>query len=143
MAQAKKSTRKAATKRVTASNTTQPKAEFKIPSGFVQPETGFYDAHDFEKHPLIIGTIIDFRETTPKKKGDKAQKLMVVENSETGVKETVFHSHQLTGLFDACHIGDEVMIQFQGVKKLPGKKSLKLFETAYKSNAVKPTRKKK
>jgi len=139
---AKKTAAKKATKN-TASNSEQPIAEAKIPAGFTQPETGFYDAHDFDKHPIIEGEVVDKRKTQPKKKSDKPQDLLVVLRKADNQKVTVFSSHQLQGLFDAVHIGDEVFIQFQGVKPLPGKKSLKLFATGYKSKAIKPTRGKK
>lgn len=139
---AKKTTRKTAKKAPRGFSAVQPNVKVKIPAGFAQPETGFYDSHDFEKEPEITGTVVDFRTIPPKKKKDNEQRLMIVERSDNGVKESVWHSHQLSGIFDACEIGDEVYICYTGVKKLDKGKTLKTFETAYKSNAIKPAKKK-
>lgn len=104
-----------------------------LPAGFKRVESAgsFPENHDFKKDPVIMGKVTAMK-TTERKRGKKTEKtrIMYIANKETGEVRAVWESHALAALFDEAKVGNSVYIKSLGVKKLPGKKTLKQFDTA-------------
>jgi hypothetical protein len=107
----------------------------KIPAGYkVCPTAGSTSAVDWDKTPVVEGTVIEIKDVTvtdkkTKKKNDT--RLMVVETKE-GEEVAVWEKFQLETLFNSVEAGDKVYIAHTGVKRIPGGKTLHEFVTAFK-----------
>lgn len=107
----------------------------KIPAGYkVCPTAGSTAGVDWEKTPVVEGTILEIKNVMVKDKKTKKKKetrLMVVE-TKGGAEVAVWEKYQLQNLFDSVEEGSKVYIAHTGVKKLEGGNTLHEFVTAYK-----------
>ncbi len=100
-----------------------------VPAGFERIQTGsFAPIHDFKKAPKLVG-IVQEKRTSEQKRGGKLVpvQILAIANEETGEITSVWESHALLPLMQRAEKGDRVFIEFLGVKKLKGKKTLKDF----------------
>lgn len=104
-----------------------------IPQGFQKFTTGSFPTnHDFRAEPVCQGKVIQIKKV-PQKRGKKTEEVLVlyVANSD-GVVSAVWESHAIADGIANTKPGDEVFIRFNGIQKLKGKKTLKLFDYAVK-----------
>lgn len=112
------------------SERSQPKLpQVKLPKGFkIVAGNGFAKTFFFESPgDEIQGEVKEVRDLTYSK---KQRKIMTIENSD-GIF-SIWDSAQLLPLMESVEEGDEVYIRFDGMKKLKGKKQMRLFTTAVK-----------
>lgn len=108
-------------------------AASKLPAGYESVQgAGFPDNHDFEKSPILQGTVTDVK-TVSVKKGRKMEdtQLMTVADSD-GVISAVWNSAGLKELFSKVKKGDSVFIEFLGMIPLKGKQSMKKYSIGHK-----------
>lgn len=104
-----------------------------VPAGFQKVETGNFPAnHDFKKEPILQGKVTQIKDV-PQKRGKKTEEVRVIYVADAdGVISAVWESHAISDGMRQVKPGDEVYIRFNGVQKLKGKKTLKLFDFAIK-----------
>jgi hypothetical protein len=100
-----------------------------VPAGFQRVETGsFPPNHDFKKSPRLQGKVIQIKDV-PQKRGKKTEEVRVIYVAdENGEVSAVWESHAIADGMAKLKAGDEVLIEFKGVQKLKGKKTLKNFD---------------
>ena len=107
----------------------------KIPAGYkVCPTAGSTSGVDWEKTPVLEGTVLEIKNVTvtdKKTKKKKETRLMVLE-TKGGEEVAVWEKYQLENLFNSVEEGSKVYIVHTGVKKIDGGKTLHEFVTAYK-----------
>lgn len=89
----------------------------------------FPENWDYKKNPLLVGKVTE-KKKVPFKRGKKTEEVFVVSvaQQDTGEIVTVWESHALGAFMDEVKQGDEVKIEFKGVRKMKGKKTLKDFD---------------
>lgn len=108
----------------------QPKLpNVKLPAGFkVVAGNGFAKSFFFENQgDSIQGVVQEVRDI---KYGGKKRKIMTLENAQGNF--SIWDTSQLLELMNNVEKGDEVYIRFDGMKKLKGKKEMRLFTCGVK-----------
>lgn len=100
-----------------------------IPKGYkVIANGGMTETHDFEKHPILEGEVLEIKTLPPKfgedKKGKKIEvrketRLMVLK-TKTG-DAAVWEKKALENLFDQCEVGSDVHIHYTGRIEIKGR----------------------
>lgn len=123
---------------------TPTKSNVALPAGFEHITSGdFAQIHDFKTTPIVQGIVsgkksLEMMRGSGKNKKMEPVAILTVTNSDTGEITSIFESSALEGVINEAKVGDEVYIAFKGVKKLPGKKTLKEYITGLKRG--KPTK---
>ena len=104
--------------------------EAKTEGGYRKVASGSFAPNwDYKKEPILEGKVIS-KKKVPFKRGKKTEEVFVIEVAQaTGEIVNVWESHATAALMEEVKIGQGVKIEFKGVKKLKGKKTLKEFET--------------
>lgn len=102
-----------------------------LPAGFKSAavEGSFGQLHDFDKTPVLQGVCIKIQTVN---KGTKKENDVMTIKAKDGTLHSVWKSYQLDGLFQKSTVGKEIYLQFDGVQKLKGRKSMKLFTVGVK-----------
>lgn len=105
------------------------KSKAAIPAGFTKVETGsFPPNHDFKANPICAGKVVQIKEV-PQKRGKKTEEVRVLYVADAdGVIGAVWESHAIADAMKKVKPGDEVHIEFKGITKLKGKKTLKQYD---------------
>lgn len=104
-----------------------PKVE--LPKGFkIVAGNGYAKSFFFEDIGDTLQGVV--KEVRKIKYQGKARQIMTVENDE-GIF-SIWDSAQLLPLMETVEEGEEVYIRFEGMKKLKGKKEMRLFTVAKK-----------
>lgn len=109
-------------------------SKVQLPAGFRAITTGAYgEEWDYERNPLIQGTVVDaVREIEVGKGKDKRmQRVVTVKSDEDGKKYTVWDSASLRAFFDNLRVGLQVAVVFKGYKEVGRPMPMKEFEGAY------------
>lgn len=118
---------KAAAKKAPAKRSKKGVAHAVLPEGF-QAIGGFAQSWEYEKEPLLVGTITGFREVTVKRGRKEEPVNTCTIEREDGTLVTVWESATLRGLFEQCEEGQMVAIAYQGIGKAKkGQNPPKLF----------------
>lgn len=108
-------------------------AEAGIPAGYTQIQTGNFPPNwDFDKNPLLVGRVTE-NKTVPQKRGKKTVEVRIIYVADkNGELWAVWESKQLEAFMQQVKPKQEIFIRFDGVKKLPHKKTLKSYTVGVK-----------
>lgn len=109
-------------------------SKVQLPAGFRAITTGAYgEEWEYEKHPLIQGTVAGEVRTIEVGKGKdrRDQRVVTVKSDDDGKNYTVWDSASLHTFFDNLRVGMQVAVVFKGYKDVGRPMPMKEFEGAF------------
>jgi hypothetical protein len=92
------------------------------PAGARKIEGGnFPPLHDFEKNPVLTGTVTEVKTIQVKKRKKMEETRIMYVADDDGVVESVWESAALEKLFDEVKKGEKIWIAFTGMIQIKGR----------------------
>ena len=109
-------------------------AQPEIPAGFTKADTDLDDfpAHEWDKEPQLVGEVLKVKPTVVMRRGKPVDTVVAPVRKDDGEVVNLWHTANLSDLFDNIQPGSEIHITFTHFESLSEGRKMRMFSAYYK-----------